>query len=104
MVVIPIHTKVWRADVGSMKGAAACVEPVFSGVKRLLGDFAATMSPDILELYVFIHYNWQYEWMQPSIDEIVNAYRAVHGSEAQEDDVVVDDQTHSDGDESDSTE
>ena len=71
-----------------MKGAASCVESVFSGVKRLLGDFAATMSPEILALYVFIHYNWQYEWMQPTIDEIVKAYKSVHGSEAREDDVV----------------
>ena len=49
--------KVYRADVGSMKGAASCVESVFSGVKRLLGDVAATISPELLELYVFIHYN-----------------------------------------------
>ena len=53
--ILPIHTLVYRADVGSMKGASACVESVFSGVKRLLGDFAATMSPEILEMYVFVH-------------------------------------------------
>ena len=52
--MLPLHTKVYRADVGCMKGASASVESVFSGVKRLLGDFAATMSPEVLELYVFI--------------------------------------------------
>ena len=57
-----------------MKGASACVETVFSGVKRLLGDFAATMSPEILEMYVFVHYNWQYEFMRPTIAEIDAAY------------------------------
>ena len=31
------------------------------------------MAPEVLELYVFIHYNWQYEFMRPSIDEIVKA-------------------------------
>ncbi|MDC0525960.1 hAT family dimerization domain-containing protein [bacterium] len=53
-VILPVHTLVYRADVGSMKGASACVESVFSGVKRLLGDFAATMSPEMLEMYVFV--------------------------------------------------
>ena len=62
---------------GARAGRAARshhVESVFSGVKRLLGDFAATMSPEVLELYVFIHYNWQYDFMRPTIDEIVKTY------------------------------
>ena len=77
--VLPIHTRLYRADVGSMKGASANVESVFSGVKRLLGDFAATMGPDVLELYVFIHYNWQYECLRPTWDEIVSAYIESYG-------------------------
>ena len=39
------------------------------------------MSSEILELYVFIHYNWQYEFLRPSIEEIVKAYLATYGSE-----------------------
>ena len=78
--VLPIHTLVYRADVGSMKGASACVESVFSGVKRLLGDFTATMSSEILEMYVFVHYNWQYEFMRPTIKEIVDAYIKIYGT------------------------
>ena len=77
---------IYRADVGSMKGASANVESVFSGVKRLLGDFAATMSPEVLELYVFIHYNYLYEWLRPTTQEIVDAYLATYGPDAMADD------------------
>ena len=58
-------------------------------VKRLLGDFAATMSPEILEMYmyVFVHYNWQYEFMRPSIAEIVEAYLKIYGPEARVEDL-----------------
>ena len=84
--MLPIHTKVYRADVGSMKGASANIESVFSGVKRLLGDFAATMSPEILALYVFIHYNYQYEFMLPSVQEIVDTYIKIYGAEPTEED------------------
>ena len=70
-----------------MRGASAFVESVFSGVKRLLRDFAATMSPELLELYVFIHYNWAYDFMRPTIDEIVKAYLEVYGPEEREEDV-----------------
>ena len=66
---------------GSMKGASACVESVFSGVKRLLGDFSATLSPEVLTWYVFIHYNWQYTFLRPTIDEIVKAYITCFGKE-----------------------
>ena len=44
------------------------------------------MSPEILELYVFVHYNWQYEFMRPTIDEIVKAYLKAFGSEPLEED------------------
>ena len=37
---------------------------------------------------VFIHYNWQYEFMRPSIDEIVKAYLKVYGAEAREEDLI----------------
>jgi hypothetical protein len=70
-----------------MKGASSNVESIFSGVKRLLGDFAATMSPEILEMYVFIHYNMQYEFMRPTIEEIVEAYLKLYGAEARAEDI-----------------
>ena len=62
--------------------------PRSHGVKRLIGDFASRMAPEVLELYVFIHYNWQYEFMRPSIDEIVKAYLKVYGAEAREEDLI----------------
>ena len=50
-------------------------------MKRLLGDFAQRMAPEVLELYVFIHYNYQYTFMRPSNEEIVDAYMKLHGKE-----------------------
>ena len=85
--VLPIHTKVFCGDTGLMKGASSNVESIFSGVKRLLGDFAATMSPEILELYVFIHYNMQYDFMRPTVEEIVEAYLKLYGPEARAEDI-----------------
>ena len=46
-----------------------------------------TMAPELLEMYVFIHYNWQYEWMRPSIEEIVKAYEDAYGREPLPDDL-----------------
>ena len=88
--MLPIHAKVFRGDTGPMKGASANVESIFSGVKRLLGDFSQKMSPEILELYVFVHYNMQYDFMRPSVQEIVEAYMHVHGKEALPEDVEED--------------
>lgn len=85
--MLPIHAKVFRGDTGPMKGASANVESIFSGVKRLLGDFSAKMSPEVLEMYVFIHYNMQYAFMCPTVDEIVKAYEQAYGKEPQPDDV-----------------
>ena len=45
------------------------------------------MSPEILELYVFIHYNYQYEFMMPSIDEIVKTYIEMFGAEQHKEDI-----------------
>ena len=102
--VLPIHTKVFRADTGPMKGASSNVESIFSGVKRLLGDFAATMSPEILEMYVFIHYNMQYEFMCPTVKEIVEAYERLYGKEARVDDMGDSDSNSDVGDDDDEEE
>ena len=59
---------------------------------RLLGDFAAKMSPEVLELYVFIHYNFSYEWLRPTTQEIVDAYLATYGPGAMADDNSSDDE------------
>ena len=48
------------------------------------------MHPDLLELYMFIHYNARYDWLRPTIEEIVAAYKAAYGSSARESDVESD--------------
>ena len=44
------------------------------------------MSPEVLELYVFIHYNYFYEWLRPTTQEIVDAYLATYGPDAMAED------------------
>ena len=58
------------------------------------------MSPEILEMHVFVHYNWQYEFMRPSIAEIVEAYLKIYGPEARVEDLE-DESDSEDGDGSD---
>lgn len=70
-----------------MKGSSANIETVFSGAKRLLGDFASTLGPHLLEMYAFIHYNFPINLMQPTVEEIVKAYEALHGSAPMVEDV-----------------
>ena len=43
------------------------------------------------------HYNWQYEFMRPSVEEIVAAYTKIYGKDPLEEDLDDDD---SDGDDS----
>ena len=81
--IIPIHTLVWRADCACNKLASANVEGIFAGAATLLSNFhAGSMSADVLELYIFVHSNWKYEWLRPSDEEILNAYQAKYGSAA----------------------
>ena len=43
-----------------------------------------------ISLYVVIHYNWQYEFMRPSIDENVKTYLEVYGDARREEDMEED--------------
>ena len=85
-----------RPVPGARAGRAACVDQ--DGVKRLLGDFAATMSPEVLELYVFIQYNFSYEWLRPTTQEIVDAYLATYGPDVMADDEPDDKSDDDEGD------
>ena len=78
---LPIHYAVYLADCASKKAASANVETIFSGAKQL-SDSATTMDDDVFGAYVFDHVNWQYEWLRPSVHDIVCAYLALHGEEA----------------------
>ena len=48
---------------------------------------ASTMSPKILEMYVFIHYNMTFEWLMPSVKDIVEAYKKINGKDPNDSDL-----------------
>ena len=76
---------IYRPDVGSMKGASANVESVFSGAGGMAAK-ASTIGADLLGAYVFCHYNYLYPCLRPTLQEIVEAYQKLHGREAHESD------------------
>eukprot|EP00854_Cymbomonas_tetramitiformis_P016216 gene16216-19243_t len=47
----------------------------------------------MLALYMFIRTNWQYEWLRPSVEDIIQAYKFKHG-----DSVVEEPESDSDSD------
>ena len=87
---IPIHAAVFFADCCSKKCASANVEQLFSNAGTLLADVhSGRLSPEMLEMYMFVRANWQYEFLRPSVADIVSAYlKRYHISEdhASEDD------------------
>ena len=70
---LPIHFRVFVADVGCKKLTSSNVETVFSGAGYMTKK-ATTISDELLTMYVFVFYNMQYEWLMPSTEEIVTAY------------------------------
>ena len=40
------------------------------------------MGDDVLAAYVFCHYNWQFEFLRPSIADIVKEYIKVHSDKS----------------------
>ncbi|KAK3286842.1 hypothetical protein CYMTET_5630 [Cymbomonas tetramitiformis] len=89
---IPIHLAVYCADCCSKKGASATVEHVFSGAGTLLADYhAGSLSPQMMQVYMFVRANWVYEFLRPSTDEIISEYKKRHGSTPIED-VLSDDE------------
>ena len=75
---LPVHYAVYLGDCATKKGASANVETIFSGAKQLT-DAANRLCDPNLEAYVKNHNNWQYEWLRPSIHDIVCAYYTAHG-------------------------
>lgn len=95
--VIPVHYSLWMAEVGCAKVASANVETVFSGVGRISMK-SHCLGPQILSDYAFLHYNYKYDWLRPTLEEIVDAYTKLYGKESRESDI------ESDGSESSTTE
>ena len=80
-LMLPIHYALWVAEVGSAKVASANIETVFSGAGRI-SQKSRKLSPELLSDYAFCHYNYKYEWLRPTLDEIVTTYKRLYGKQA----------------------
>ena len=69
------------SEVGCAKVASANIETAFSGAGRI-SNKSRKLSPDILSGYAFCHYNYKYDWLRPSLDEIIKAYKTLSAREA----------------------
>ena len=58
-------------------------EVVYSGATKL-SDEAQMLADDMLAAYIFNHYNWKYDFLRPTIEQIVQEYLKLHGDEAPE--------------------
>lgn len=82
---LPIHYSLWVAEVGCAKVASANIETVFSGAGRI-SNRSRKLSPALLSDYAFDHYNYKYDWLRPSLNEILKAYKKLYGKGAHESD------------------
>ena len=64
------------AEVGCAKVASANVETVFSGAGRLSMKLHC-LGPQLLSDYTFLHYNYKYDWLRPTLEEIVDVVTPV---------------------------
>ena len=83
--VLPVHYALWLAEVGCAKVSSANVETVFSGAGRISAK-SRTLDPQLLSDYAFLHYNYKYEWLRPTLEEIIAAYKKLYGKESRESD------------------
>ena len=86
--VIPVHYSLWMAEGarGCAKVASANVETVFSGA-GCISMKSHCLGPQILSDYAFLHYNYKYDWLRPTLEEIVEAYTKLYGKESRESDI-----------------
>ena len=73
-----IHYALWVGEVGCCKVASANIETVFSGAGRI-SKKSRKLSPAILSDYAFCHYNYKYDWLRPTEQEIIAAYQKLYG-------------------------
>jgi hypothetical protein len=78
---LPVHYSLWMAEVGCAKAASANVEVVFSGAGRI-STKSHKLDPQLLSDYAFLHYNYKYDWLRPTLQEIVDAYGRLYGKES----------------------
>ena len=97
--VLPIHYSLWLAEVGCAKVASSNVETVFSGAGRISAK-SHKLDTGLLSDYAFLHYNYKYDWLRPTVQEIVEAYNKIYGKELHESDYT---SSGSEGEEEDAT-
>lgn len=81
---LPVHYALWVAE-GCCKVASANVETVFSGAGKI-SNKSRTLDPQLLSDYAFLHYNYKYDWLRPTLEEIVAAYKKLYGPQARNSD------------------
>ena len=81
---LPIHYLVYLGDCASKRAASASVETVYSGATKL-ADGSEKLADDVLAAYIYCHYNFKFEFLRPTIDEIVAEYKKAHGNQPPED-------------------
>ena len=46
------------------------------------------LGPQLLSDYAFLHYyNYKYDWLRPTLEEIVDSYTKLYGKESRESDI-----------------
>ena len=48
------------------------------------------LGPQLLSDYAFLHYNYKYDWLHLTLEEIVNTYTKLYGKEWRESDIELD--------------
>ena len=48
------------------------------------------LGPQLLSDYVFLHYNYKYDWLRWTLEEIVDTYTKLYGKESRELDIESD--------------
>ena len=82
---LPLHYAVWVAEVGCAKLASANVETVFSGAGRI-SNRSRTLAAQVLSDYCVCHYNYNFDWLRPQLDEIIKAYHELYGPQPRDSD------------------
>jgi hypothetical protein len=70
---LPLHEKVFRAEVGPKKAAAANVESVFSGAGKFT-DEAKSAGHKLVSRITKLHYDWKYDFLHPTSKQVVDRY------------------------------
>jgi len=69
--------------------ASANLETVFSSAGRISMK-SHFLGPQLLSDYAFLHYNYKYDWLRPTLEEIVDTYTKLYGKESRESNIESD--------------